>query len=53
MIEIELDGKFALSLGPALTAKLCFMPRHVLEILVFEYLSIKDGQIIVDSEGII
>lgn len=53
MIEIELDGKFALSLGPALTAKLCFMPRHVLEILVFEYLSIKDGQIIVDIEGII
>lgn len=42
MIELNLDGRFALSLEPLLTAKLCFMPRHVLEILVIEHVSIKD-----------
>jgi hypothetical protein len=53
MIELNLDGQFATSLGPAMTAKLCFMPRHVIEILLLEHINIKEGQIHVDYEGII
>ena len=36
-----------------MTAKLCFMPRHVLEILLLEHISIQEGQMAVDLEGII
>jgi hypothetical protein len=53
MIELNLDGKFATSLGPVLTARLCFLPRHVLEILLIEHINIEDNKIIVDTEGII
>jgi hypothetical protein len=53
MIELNLDGNFVTCLGPAMTAKLCFMPRHVLEILLLEHISIQEGQMAVDLEGII
>lgn len=33
-----------------MTARLCFMPRHVIEVLMLEHISIKDAQIVVDKE---
>ena len=52
MIDLFLDGQFAKRIGPNLTSKLYFLPKHILECLLLEYVQIEGCGLTLDSEGI-
>ena len=53
MIELLLDGQFAMSIGPVLTSKLYILPKHILESLVLDHIRIEGCGLAIDTEGII